>query len=68
MKKLNSSWGHNVKTYPNIYSPENKTDILKIINKSNANLLKGYRLFKKNISYFNKKKKIQSIFSKRLGL
>ena len=39
-----------------------------ITNKSNVNYLKRYKMFKKNILYLDRKRKLQSIFSKRLGL
>jgi len=39
-----------------------------ITNKSNVNYLKRYKMFKKNILYLDRKRKLESIFSKRLGL
>jgi len=39
-----------------------------VTDKSNISFLKNYKLFKKNISLINKNNKINSIFSKRLGI
>ena len=39
-----------------------------ITNKSNISYLKRYTMFKKNILYLDRKRKLKSIFSKRLGL
>ena len=39
-----------------------------VTDKSNVSFLKNYKLFKKNISLINKDNKINSIFSKRLGI
>ena len=39
-----------------------------VTDKSNISFLKNYKLFKKNISLINKDNKINSIFSKRLGI